>query len=41
MVSHRYGKAIIVLRQQFGESKESLRQYDVVAVQATTIRSRP
>jgi eukaryotic-like serine/threonine-protein kinase len=29
-------KAIVVLRQRFGESKESLRQYDVVAVQATT-----
>jgi eukaryotic-like serine/threonine-protein kinase len=29
-------KAIVGLRQQFGESKESLRQYDVVAVQATT-----
>ncbi len=29
-------KAITSLRQRFGESKESLRQYDVVAVQATT-----
>jgi DNA-binding winged helix-turn-helix (wHTH) protein/Tfp pilus assembly protein PilF len=29
-------QAIVGLRRQFGESKESLRQYDVVAVQATT-----
>jgi DNA-binding winged helix-turn-helix (wHTH) protein/tetratricopeptide (TPR) repeat protein len=28
--------AVVGLRQEFGESKESLRQYDVVAVQATT-----
>ena len=29
-------RAIIGLRQRFGESKESLKQYDVVALQATT-----
>ena len=29
-------KAIVGLRQRFGESKESLRQYDVIAMQATT-----
>jgi DNA-binding winged helix-turn-helix (wHTH) protein/tetratricopeptide (TPR) repeat protein len=29
-------KALVGLRQQFGESKESLKQYDVVALQATT-----
>ena len=28
--------ALVGLRQRFGESRESLRQYDVVAVQATT-----
>jgi eukaryotic-like serine/threonine-protein kinase len=29
-------KAIVGLRQRFGESKESLKQYDIVALQATT-----